>query len=278
MARASGIGHQTGPDATIFGKPSVMMTAHTHYQSPMNFVLPDSAWAQVKKLANPRNLLPAMGLDRVASDKLEVLVSRSQVMHAGTYLFRAHDPFTTLYIVSSGCYKSYTLDDGGREHVLGFHFPGEMFGFDAIHSMSHHCNAMALEASTVSCLPYNKLETLAGEIPGLRRQLLRLMSKDLAKAEILACDEPAEVRVAAFILHMAKRCGTRGFSGMAYTLPMSRRDIGNYLRLAPETVSRVLRRLRETDVVQVDQQDVTILDRPRLDAIAEDMTGFISNE
>lgn len=208
-----------------------------------------------------------MGLDQADLERMDALVARSPVMHEGEHLFRVGDAFKAIYAVRSGCYKSYTVDSEGREHVLGFHLPGELLGLDAIYPGRHVCNALALDTSAVCIMPYAELNDLVGRIDGLRTQLLRLMSKDLADAATLAGDFSAEERLAGFLIGLSRRLKQRGYSATELNLPMSRRDIANYLRLTPETVSRVFTRFEKEGIIGVEQRQIRLLDAVRLHSL-----------
>jgi len=211
------------------------------------------------------------GLERCDMERMDGLVSRSAPVHEGEHLYRVGDPFKAIYAVRAGTYKSYTVDSEGREHVLGFHLPGELLGLDAIYPERHVCNAVALDTATVRVLPYAELAELAGEISGLRAQLFRLMSKDIADTAALAGDFTAEERIAAFLVGLSQRFQQRGFSCKEFNLTMSRRDIANYLRLAPETVSRVFARFEKDDVIAVERRSIRLLDFPKLHELARCM-------
>ena len=205
-----------------------------------------------------------MGLDRDDMQRVDDLVQRSELMHEGEHLFRVGDRFKRVYAVRVGTYKSYTVDSEGREHVLGFHLPGELIGLDAIHSGLHRSNAVALDTATVCMLPYEDLDALAGQISGLRPQMFRLMSKDISDAAALAGDFTAEERIAAFLTNLSKRYHLRGFSPLEFNLTMSRRDIANYLRLAPETVSRVFARFEKDKLIAVERRSLRLTALPKL--------------
>lgn len=205
-----------------------------------------------------------MGLDHHDLERMDSIVARSEPMHEGDHLFHVGDAFKSIYAVRVGSYKSYTVDSEGREHVLGFHLPGELLGLDAIYPGQHRCNAVALDTSAVCILPYEDLDKLAGEIDGLRGQLLRLMSKDIADAAALAGDFTAEERIASFLIGLSKRFHIRGCSPTEFDLSMSRRDIANYLRMAPETVSRVFARFENERLIAVERRDIHLLNLPKL--------------
>jgi len=199
-----------------------------------------------------------MGLNHDDMQRVDDLVERSELMHEGEHLFRIGDRFKRVYAVRVGTYKSYTVDSEGREHVLGFHLPGELIGLDAIHSGVHRSNAVALDTATVCMLSYEALDKLAGEISGLRTQMFKLMSKDISDAAALAGDFTAEERIAAFLTSLSKRYHLRGFSPLEFNLTMSRRDIANFLRLAPETVSRVFARFEKDKLIAVERRSLRI--------------------
>ena len=212
-----------------------------------------------------------MGLEQRDLERMDGVVTRSAPMHEGDHLFRVGDAFKAVYAVRAGSYKSYTVDSEGREHVLGFHLPGELLGLEAIYPERHVSNAVALDTASVCVLPYGQLAELAGELDGLRGQLFRLMSKDIADAAALAGDFTAEERIAAFLIGLSRRFQQRGFSCKEFNLTMSRRDIANYLRLAPETVSRVFARFEKDRLVTVERRSVQLLNLPKLHELARCM-------
>ena len=209
-----------------------------------------------------------VGLDRESLGRLDSLVTRDAPLHAGDHLYKKGDPFDALYAVRSGYLKSYTVDESGREQVLGFYLPGELLGLDAIYPERHQCNAVALDTASVCRLPYEDLSTLAGQVPGLQKQMFRLLSKDIHDSHSLAGDFTAEERLAAFLLSLSARLKLRGYSPTHFMLAMPRRDIANYLRLATETVSRVFKRFQQEGLIAVDRRDIRLLDIERLDDLA----------
>ncbi len=193
-----------------------------------------------------------------------------RVLHPGTPLFRMGERFQSLYVIRSGSVKCYLLSEEGEEQILGFYAPGELIGFDAIASGRHACTAVALETSSVCALPFETLTRLADRTPGLYQQLMRSMSREtlrLAESLVLA-RRPAEQRVAVFLLELADRQAKRGFSRTTLMLPMSRTDVGKYLGLTVETVSRVLTRFQEQGVLSKDRTRVELHDHAALRALA----------
>jgi CRP/FNR family transcriptional regulator len=164
--------------------------------------------------------------------------------------------------------KTFTVDASGREQVLGFFLPGEVIGLNAIHSARFPCNAMALDTVTLCRFSFPLMATLATRMPGLQGQLFRLLSQDINKAALLAGDFSADERMAAFLVSLSRRYRDRGFSATRFNLSMSRTDMANYLRLATETVSRVIGRLAAEGLVEVERREFVITDPQRLEALA----------
>lgn len=210
----------------------------------------------------------SQGMDKSALGDLHVLVEHVGPLHAGEHVFREGDPFTAIAAVRAGTVKTYQIDRNGHEQVLGFHLPGEVIGLNAIDGDRYPCNAIALDTVMLCRFSFPKIALLAQRLPDLQRHLFRLMSRDIGVASLFARDNTADERMAAFLLGLSRRLAARGFSPLRFQLTMSRTDIGNYLRQAPETVSRVLRRFETEGVLHIKQRDVEILDMARLEALA----------
>lgn len=199
---------------------------------------------------------------------------RARSLRAGEHLFRVGDTFESLYAVSQGCLKSYAVDAEGREHVLSFHFRGELLGADAIYPEQHMANAVALEDSRVCVLPFRTLGQLATAMPELQQQLLRLVSRDLFSMATIAGDFTAEERLAAFLVMVSARLRGSGDAPTRLDLAMSRQDIASYLRLATETVSRILARFQRNGLLKADRRRITLLDPAGLYEIAACMNPY----
>ncbi|QDH69631.1 helix-turn-helix domain-containing protein [Marilutibacter alkalisoli] len=210
----------------------------------------------------------AEGMDKSALMDLHVLVEHVGPLHAGDHVFREGDPFEAIAAVRAGTVKTCTVDPEGREQVLGFHLPGEVIGLNAIHGDRYPCNAVALDTVMLCRFSFPRIAMLATRLPNLQQQLFRLMSRDIGVASLFAGNHSADERMAAFLVSFSRRLAERGFSPRRFQLTMSRTDIANYLRQAPETVSRVLRRFEQSKLVSIKQRDVEILDMPRLEAMA----------
>lgn len=211
-----------------------------------------------------------IGLSEVDLESVDRIIQKRRAVRPGEHLFLTGDAFASIYAVKSGSFKTFTFADDGAEHVTGLYLPGELFGMEAISSRTHCCSAVALERSAVCEIPFDRLEELGNRIPSLMRHMVRIMSKEIQrdKRVMQISKSGAESRLAAFLLSVAERYHERGFSRNEYYLSMSRIDIGNYLGLADETVSRLFTRFKEDALISVDRRHVKLIDIPRLQAIA----------
>jgi CRP/FNR family transcriptional regulator len=194
--------------------------------------------------------------------QLEAIVARQPPLATGAHLFNAGAPFRSLYAVRTGSFKVFGVDEAGNEQILGFHFPGDLMGLDALASQHHRCTAEALENSAVCAVPYTQLESLSMQLPGLHRQMMRIMSREIAhEGEMLMATgkKQAEARLAGFLVGLSRRMSDRGLSATDFHLPMSRADLGNYLGLAVETVSRLFTRFQEQGLLSVNRKDIRLL-------------------
>jgi len=208
------------------------------------------------------------GYDKATLRDLHVLVEHVGAFRAGEHVFRNHEPFKAIYAVRAGMVKTVSVDRDGNEQVLGFYIPGEVIGLDAIYPEHYPCDAVTLETSYFCQFSFPAISSLATRVPGLQRQLFRLLSKELGMTALLAGDNTAEARVAAFIVDLSERFESQGFSGTSLRLSMSRIDIGNYLRLASETVSRQFTRMRDLGLIQLDGRQLEIVDAAGLRELA----------
>ncbi len=208
------------------------------------------------------------GMDKAGLEDLHMLVEHVGPLHAGDHVFREGDPFEAIAAVRAGTVKTYSIDRDGREHVLGFHLPGEVIGLDAIDGDTYPCNAVALDTVMLCRFSFPKISVLATRVPGLQTQLFRLLSRDIGRAAMLAGDWTADERMAGFLVSLSRRLAARGFSPDRFQLTMARTDIANYLRLAPETVSRVLKRFQDDGLLRIDRREVELIGREPLEALA----------
>ncbi len=214
--------------------------------------------------------LPVMLAD-AEIEHLDSIVKRRKPYQKDEILFRLGDELESLFAVRSGCIKTYTLDTSGVEQITGFYLPGEIIGLDAIHENSHQSFAKALDTSLVCALPYHKLDMLAGQIPGLRSQLLKVMSHEIQddKALFLLLNKKnAEQRLAAFIINLSKRYANRGLASDRFQLPMTQVDIANYLGMAVETISRLFKKLNKLELLELKHKEITIINMNHLSQFA----------
>ncbi|HUT40786.1 MAG TPA: fumarate/nitrate reduction transcriptional regulator Fnr [Gammaproteobacteria bacterium] len=212
------------------------------------------------------------GMDNDELVKLESIVVHHQPVQPGQHLFRSGDTSHSLFAVRSGALKSYCITEDGEEQVLGFTLPGELTGMDGLGGGSYASAAVALETSSICEMPFNKLEGLCNELPGLHRQLMGVMGRVITEDQrmlMLLGKRTAEERLASFLISLSIRYHQRGLSATEFNLPMSRQDIGNYLGLAIETVSRLFAHFQEKEMVRVNRRRVVITDLGRIKSMVE---------
>ncbi|PSJ47126.1 FNR family transcription factor [Zobellella taiwanensis] len=212
-----------------------------------------------------------LGLNSDELDELDNIIERKKPIQKGQELFKAGEPLKSLYAIRAGTVKSYTITEQGDEQITAFHLAGDLVGFDAINTGSHPSFAQALETAMVCEIPYEILDDLSGKMPRLRQQIMRLMSNEINGDQqmiLLLSKKTAEERLAAFLHGLSSRYAQRGFSPREFRLTMTRGDIGNYLGLTVETVSRLLGRFQKSDLIEVDGKYIRILDLPLLARLA----------
>jgi CRP/FNR family transcriptional regulator len=219
-----------------------------------------------------RSLCLPLGLGESDMKALEDTIKSRRKLKKGEALYRVGDPFRALYAIRSGSTKSCEIAADGNVQITGFHMPGELLGIDAISSEKHPCDVVALEISEICELPFDKLEALARELPGLQHQLFRIMSREIMEDEaqlLMLGRMKAEERLAVFLLNFSKRFQSLGYSDTDLRLPMSRQDMGDYLGLALETVSRLFSRFQDEGLISVQGRNVKILDMGRLKEVVD---------
>jgi CRP/FNR family transcriptional regulator len=201
------------------------------------------------------------GLSGEDLNDLSELTTGKRRVARGAALYRGHDAFDSLFAVRSGAFKSVGVSRAGEEKVTGFHFPGEVLGLDAINSERHTYDAIALEDSEVCVIPYAALTQLALRIPVLQSRLLRILSSDISRDQglmLLLGSMTAEQRLCAFLLSLSRRHQKLGYSADRFHLRMTREDIGSYLGLTLETVSRLLSRLQRDGLIAARQREIEL--------------------
>ena len=213
--------------------------------------------------------LPA-GLDPEELAQVDRMVNRRQPVKRGDYLYRAGAELRSLYAIRTGFMKSCVLYEDGREQVAGFHMMGDLMGLDAISSDRHMCDAVALEDSEVCEIPFAVLERLSREIPSLLSHFNRIMSREIVRdygVMLLLGSMRAEERLAAFLLNLSQRFAARGYSPLEFHLRMTREEIGSYLGLKLETISRVLSHFQDEELIVVRNKRIRITNMDALRAL-----------
>jgi len=217
-----------------------------------------------------RELCLPVGLSGEEMRELEKLVLVRRSVKRGEYLFRANDPFDSLYAVRAGFLKTKVLVEDGREQVTGFHMAGELIGLDGIGTERHACDAVALENSEVCVIPFERLEHFSREMEALQRHFHKVMSREIVREHgvmMLLGSMRAEERLAAFLLNLSQRLLLRGYSPTEFNLRMTRDEIGSYLGLKLETVSRALSRFQDEGLITVAQKNIAIKNAAGLRAV-----------
>ena len=212
-----------------------------------------------------------MGLDEADMQRLDQIIGRRRRIKRDQSLYRMGDSFDMLYAIRLGHFKTYQVNSNGSQQITGFQMAGELLGMDAIGTGRHQCEAVALEDSEVCEIPFSQLEELFHDMPVLLRQFHRIMSKEISREQgvMLALNSmSAQQKLAAFLVNLSSRYAARGYSASRFQLRMTREEIGNYLGLAVESVSRLLSTLKKNGVVDVNHRDLELLDLPALRSIA----------
>lgn len=221
---------------------------------------------------NLRELCLPVGLSQEQVDRLDVLVANRRMIRRGDTLFRTGDRFQSLFAIRTGFFKTCLSTSDGRDQVTGFQMSGELLGLDGIGAERHTCDAVALEDSTVCIIPYDELEVVSQEVPELQRVLHKIMSREIVRDHgvmLLLGSMRADERLAAFVLNLTQRLHLRGFSRSEFILRMTREEIGSYLGLKLETVSRTFSRFQAEGLLEVKQRQIRILDQDGLRRIVD---------
>jgi len=224
---------------------------------------------------NLRELCLPVGLSSGDLEQLDELVATRRQVSRGDTLFRSGDPFQSLYAVRTGFFKTCVSSEDGRDQVTGFQMAGELLGLDGISTDRHSCDAVALEDSQVCVIPFEQLEELSREFTDLQRQFHKIMSREIVRDHgvmLLLGSMRAEERLAAFLLNLTQRLQARGFSAAALVLRMTREEIGSYLGLKLETVSRTFSKFQEEGLLEVKQRHLRILDQAGLQKLVNNGT------
>ena len=211
---------------------------------------------------NLRELCMPLGLNESEMERVDEVVATRRKIARGENLFRNGDKFNALFAIRTGFFKTRISAEDGRDQVTGFQMAGEIIGLDGIVSDQHTCDAVALEDAEVCVMPFDRIEELSREITSLQRHVHKIMSREIVRENgvmLLLGSMRAEERLAAFLLNLVQRLHARGFSQSELVLRMTREEIGSYLGLKLETVSRTFSKFVDDGLVEVKQRHVRIL-------------------
>ena len=213
-----------------------------------------------------------IALNKTEIHQLDEIVERNRPYKKGDHLYRQNDAFKSVYAVRSGSFKSYVLNNSGQGRVTGFFLPGEIIGMDGISSKHYANSTVALEHSSICEIPFNQLEKLSHQLPSMQHHFFAIMGNEIAKDQqihTLLSSYTAEERTASFLLGLSSRYARVSFSPTRFLLPMTRSDIGEYLGLTVETVSRIFTGLQRKGLIEVNNREIELLDIEALRGIIE---------
>lgn len=225
-----------------------------------------------------RELCMPVSLSQNEFHQLDGVIKQGHRLKKGEALFRTGEPFHSLYAIRTGFFKTTLGSQDGRDQVTGFFMSGELLGMDGICSEMHTCDAIALEDSEVCELPFSSMDELGKQIPGVHAHFFRLMSKEIVRDQnimLLLGNMRAEERLASFLLNLSQRLQHRGFAANDFILRMSREEIGSYLGLKLETVSRTLSKFHQDGLIEVNHKHIRLVDAFSLKAMVSGCTHHI---
>lgn len=218
---------------------------------------PHCATCQMQRLCLP------LGFEPEILGMFDKLIGKRIRLRKGETLFRPGEKFSTLYAIRLGSCKTVLLSEDGRDQVSGYHMAGEVIGADGIGTDFHDCQAIALEDMEVCALPFQRVEELAQESPRVLQNLHRMLAREISRERhvmLMLGTMRADQRLSAFLLDLAARYHERGYSGTEFVLRMTRDEIGSYLGLKLETISRLLSRFHRDGLIQVQGRVLKLLD------------------
>jgi CRP/FNR family transcriptional regulator, anaerobic regulatory protein len=218
---------------------------------------------------NMRELCMPVGLSNDELNRIDDLVTTRRKIKRGDTLFHNGERFTNLFAIRTGFFKTCIASEDGRNQVTGFQMAGEIIGLDGIVNDTHTCDAVALEDAEVCVMPFDRIEEISREVNSLQRHVHKIMSREIVREHgviLFLGSMRAEERLAAFLLNLVQRLHARGFSQSELLLRMSREEIGSYLGMKIETVSRTFSKFVEDGIVEVKQRNIRIL---KSDALKE---------
>jgi CRP/FNR family transcriptional regulator len=219
---------------------------------------------------NLRELCMPVGLSEQELKRLDDLVTVRRKVKRGDTLFTNGEQFTSLYAIRTGFFKTSLATEDGRDQVTGFQMAGEIIGLDGIVNDQHSCDAVALEDAEICVIPFERIEEIAREVTALQHHVHKIMSREIVREHgvmLLLGSMRAEERLAAFLLNLVQRLHARGFSKSELVLRMTREEIGSYLGLKLETVSRTFSKFADEGMLEVKQRHVRILNTEALQSL-----------
>ena len=243
--------------------PTALRTVPIQAPPSRRTAVPATPLATLCSTCHLRDLCLPCGLTGTETESLDRLMFARRKVAAGQTLYRPGDRFQFIYAVRSGTFKSSLTLAGGREQVSGFHMAGELMGLDGLANGVHASTAIALEDTEVCAIQYSHLSELAAKSGNMQMVLARLMSREIVREHslmVLLGSMNAEERLAAFLLNLSQRLKARGYSPSEFHLRMSRAEIGSYLGMKLETVSRTFSSFQQQGLLEVDKKHVRITD------------------
>ena len=206
------------------------------------------------------NICLPRGLSQAEIDNISKVIKARKTLQRGDFIYREGDNFRGILAIKSGSAKLVANDNHGNEHILNILLPGELLGFDGLSSEKHGCAAIALETMTFCILPADSMDHLFQKLPSLTRELFRHTGEKMLedKNQLVLSKRPAEERLAYFLISLSDRLKRRGFSASEFKLSLTRQEIGNHLGLALETVSRLLKKFQDEDLIIVKNRFISI--------------------
>jgi CRP/FNR family transcriptional regulator len=241
--------------------------------SPFSTIQPSSIAIETRNnypLRTSQEACPASSW-RDSAAPFEKLMGNRRRVPRGGYLYRADDPLIHLHAIRAGQFKTNYTTVEGEEQITGFHMVGELLGLDAIHDGRHRCSAIALEDSEVCELPFEKLQEMLLTVPSLLQHFHQLLAREIRREQgvmLLLANKRADQRVAAFVANLSSRYGALGYSTTRFRIRMSREEIGCYLGVTNESISRALSNFRKRGMLKIDNRDLEILDAVALREVA----------
>jgi CRP/FNR family transcriptional regulator, anaerobic regulatory protein len=222
---------------------------------------------------NARELARMLNLELDAQCTIDDVTFTTRRIAAGETLFRSGDPFHSLYVVRSGFFKLLMLDPSGSEQVLSFPMQADVMGGDGLAVGRYGSEAIAIEDAEVIIVPFARLTALARQVPQVEQIVYNILSRELVREQAMLYvigTLHADARVAAFLLDLSRRFGALGYSRASFNLRMTRQEIGSYLGLKLETVSRALSSFDATGLIKVHLKEVEIRDHAGLKRVVEE--------